>query len=314
MIPYGRGTTGFVLTFISLIAAFFATTVSIAALIIFNYHQLHNRLKEEEKITLILSINIYVTFCLYSISMIKTNTQTLLGDVYGYSFDSAWYIFEGYFVIIMCCNIYVSFWCQALYRLCRIFYSKYRSLRSRKFFIIISVPVQVTISILIVFPLLICRKLVYQPQDHYYFVSIFDTFGYLWVTLGSYGFPIIYTSTIYIRIMRYIHRQTNNLTLMVQRRQQRDLLAVKRILVNIVALAMVAVPGFILYVVSLIDKVEYPLTQRIMYLSREIGIAVGTVGVIWINPQLRSIIDGLRQRNRVPIRTQLNRIAPITTT
>lgn len=106
------GTAAFVLTFISLIAAACATIISIIVLIILNHHRSHNRLKEEEKITLILSINIYVSFCLYSISMIINNIQTLLGDIYGYIFESPWHIFQGHIVIIMCSNIYVNFWCQ----------------------------------------------------------------------------------------------------------------------------------------------------------------------------------------------------------
>lgn len=104
--------TGFVLTLISVIASFFATIVSILVVIICNHYRMHNRLKEEEKTTLILSINIYVAFCLYSLLMIFTNIQTLLGDMYGYSFESHWYLVEGYFVLIMCCDIYISFLCQ----------------------------------------------------------------------------------------------------------------------------------------------------------------------------------------------------------
>ena len=165
-------------------------------------------------------------------------------------------------------------------------------------------PVQIAIGTLITCPLLICQKLVYQPQDHYYSVPMSDTFGYLWVILGSYGLPVLYISNIYIRIMLFIHRQINNLTLVAQRREQRSLLAVKRILLNILALTTIEIPGFILYIFYLITHVEYPLTQRIVCLSTELGIAVGTVGIIWITPQLRSIIIGLWRRNQIiPITT-----------
>lgn len=171
-------------------------------------------------------------------------------------------------------------------------------------------PVQLAMIVLIVCPLLICEKVVYLRNDHYDFVSTLDTFGCLWMTLGSYGIPLVYISSICIRIMLFIHRQTNNLTLIAQRR---DLLAVKRILITIIVLAMVAIPGLILCVISLIENVEYPFTQRFMCFSREIGVAIGTIGVIWITPQLKSIITGLWQQNRIVLRRQLNQITPATT-
>jgi hypothetical protein len=109
MINYEHGTVGYVLTLISLIHASFASIISLIVVGIIIYHRYNNRLKREEKTTLLLSANIYSILFIYIITLISFNIQTLLGDVYGINFDSSWCIFRGYFIIVIIFLLYHSF-------------------------------------------------------------------------------------------------------------------------------------------------------------------------------------------------------------
>jgi hypothetical protein len=109
MINYGHGTVGYVLTFISLIHALFAAVISLMVIAMIIYHQYNNRLKRDEKITLLLSANIYSTIFISLITFISFNIQTLIGDVYGINFDSSWCIFRGYFINVIFLAFYHAF-------------------------------------------------------------------------------------------------------------------------------------------------------------------------------------------------------------
>ena len=109
MIDYGQGIVGFILTLISLIHGLIACVISCMAVAIIIAYHYHNRLKREEKITLLLSTNIYLLIFLYIVPLISCNIQTIIGDVYGNNFDSSWCTFRGYYIVATCCALYHAF-------------------------------------------------------------------------------------------------------------------------------------------------------------------------------------------------------------
>jgi hypothetical protein len=109
MIDYGHGIAGYIITMISLIHASVTSIVSVVTVGIIIYHQNHHRLKQEEKITLLLSGYIYLFICIYITMLVSTNIQTLIGDVYGTNYDTSWCIFRGYFVPVICFAMYHTF-------------------------------------------------------------------------------------------------------------------------------------------------------------------------------------------------------------
>jgi hypothetical protein len=109
MVDYGHGIVGYVLTLISLISGLVVFVISLMVVAIIMHHQYTNRLRREEKITLVLSASIYLFILIQIITMISFNIQTLIGDVYGNNFDSSWCIFGGYFVCVVWCGAYHTF-------------------------------------------------------------------------------------------------------------------------------------------------------------------------------------------------------------
>lgn len=112
MLDDGQGIVGFILTLISLIHGLIACVISFTVVAIIIGYQNHNRLKRGEKITLLLSTNIYSLIFLYIVPLISFNVQTIIGDVYGNNFDSSWCTFRGYDIVAMCCGLYHAFVAQ----------------------------------------------------------------------------------------------------------------------------------------------------------------------------------------------------------
>ena len=107
---------------------------------------------------------------------------------------------------------------------------------------------------------------------------------------------------IYIRITLFLRQQAGNLAVAVQRRrQQRDLLAFRRIYINVALLCTISLPGMVIIIISLITGVEHPLSHRILWLGAEVSVAVLSIEMIFMTPQLRNIIVRRWQRNRVTI-------------
>jgi hypothetical protein len=102
-------TSAFIINLIALVHGLFACIISTIIFVIIIYHQLNNRMKRVNKITLFLYANIYLFILVYSAALVSFNIQTLLGDLYGQNFDSTWCTFRGYFIAAMLCALYNGF-------------------------------------------------------------------------------------------------------------------------------------------------------------------------------------------------------------
>ncbi len=110
----------------------------------------------------------------------------------------------------------------------------------------------------------------------------------------------------YLRIIRFIRQESNNQTLIIKRRQERDFLVIKRIVIIVNILLALGVPSIILISMLYVTGVEYPLSYRITWLSTDVSMAVLSVLIVLMTPQLKSIVMKRWQRNRVmPMRTTI---------
>jgi hypothetical protein len=109
MINNGNNTAAFVLNVIALVHGSFACIISSITFIIIIWHEYKDRMKRQDRITLILCGNIYLMIFLQSLTLVSMNIHTLLGDLYGENFDSPWCTFRAYFLLAMFCAIYYGF-------------------------------------------------------------------------------------------------------------------------------------------------------------------------------------------------------------
>ena len=85
----------------------------------------------------------------------------------------------------------------------------------------------------------------------------------------------------------------------MRRRQNRDLLAIRRIFINIGILIAVGFPGVILNFQALITGVEHSLAYRIQWIGIEVGVAILSVEMVLMTPQIKNIFMKRCQLNRV---------------
>ncbi|CAF1365716.1 unnamed protein product [Rotaria sp. Silwood1] len=289
---------GFVLNLISLIHGSFASVISVIILGIIIYHQYHDHLRREEKITLILSANIYFYMNIYALVLVSGNIQTLLGDIYEKKFDSSWCTFRGYLVPVSCCTLFLSFVIQAFFRLGRIVYSNNRWIQFFWFYVI-AIPVQLVGALIAFCPILIWHDVIYLPNEYYCFSAFTKTRGFLWVLFIAYGLPLLLLSLIYLHITIFIRQQPHNQTLMVKQRQQRDLAATQRIFTNVGLFYAFGIPCITLLIMYYITGTEHPLTYRITWVGPEVSMAILSIQMVFMTPQLKNLIITRLRQNRV---------------
>jgi hypothetical protein len=178
---------------------------------------------------------------------------------------------------------------------------------------VISAPIQIIAGSVAVCPILIWHDIVYIPSDHYCFTVFTQIRGILWLLCTCYGLPVIFLVIIYIRITLFIRNQSNNLALALKRRQQRDLLAIRRIFINVGLLLAVGIPVMVVILMALITGVEHPLSHRITWIGGEVSFALLSIEMIFTTPQLKNIVIRKTNQNRVIIIEDSIQIRLVTT-
>ena len=160
-------------------------------------------------------------------------------------------------------------------------------------------------------PLLVRQGIIYLPKEHYCHIRSTDIFGTAWMTLICYLVPFSCVLIIYIRIIVFLRRQSSNIAVTVQRRQQRDLMVIRRVLINVAILLVGGMPGSVLISMTLFSGVEQPLQKRIPLMSVGITAVVLSVEMVFMTPQLKRLILSRWQQNRVTPNHCMIQIKPI---
>jgi hypothetical protein len=100
---------GFILHVIALVFSTLLCLITSMILTVIIYHFYCKRIKQEDKVTIILCINIYLMILVVTVIIVSFNIQTLLGDLYEQDFNSSWCIFIGYIWGVFLTALYWSF-------------------------------------------------------------------------------------------------------------------------------------------------------------------------------------------------------------
>lgn len=296
--------TGLALTISTLGLSLLIASISTFVLGNIAYYYNKGQRKSDERVALILSASIYLVIFTLIMVIISTNIHTILGDLYGDDFNSFWCIFRGYLLTLLPCALYHLFVIQAFFRLCRIVYFSRRRLQSFRFYVL-AVPVQLLFAILFTCPFLVWHSEKYLPNEHYCFLSFAQYYSVVWSAFTSYGNPLLLICLIYLRIVLFIRRQSSLQRFLVQHRQKRDLVAMRRILITVGFLTVTGLPTAVLVLIYLITGQEHALMYRIIWFSVTVAMLGLSIALIFVSSEVKSLIGRRRWlRNQVaPLRT-----------
>ncbi|CAF2943487.1 unnamed protein product [Rotaria sp. Silwood2] len=164
-------------------------------------------------------------------------------------------------------------------------------------------PIQLIIGFAVQSPVLIWQDVKYISSENYCFVPYLQSHGTIWTISISYGFPLLALLFIYIRITIFLYRQSTVQILLVQRRQQRDLLVIKRIGITVSMLIIFELPDLIFLMLTSMTGVEYALTYRIQWFIDSLSMLGLSITNVVLTPQVKSIVMNRWRRNQVGVQT-----------
>ena len=105
---------GFLLTSLSIGEIIFACLLTSIVLVLIMFHLFHNRIEQDDRAIIILSINIYLSCLIYMLLFFIFLLRSAIGDIYHIEFDTPGCVFIGYIYAVSLCILYISFTNQVM--------------------------------------------------------------------------------------------------------------------------------------------------------------------------------------------------------
>ena len=161
-------------------------------------------------------------------------------------------------------------------------------------------------------PLLFWHGFVYLPKDHYCYILTTNVRTNLWLIFVSYLIPLVCMCFTFIRMTWFLRHQPVHIAATIKRRQERDFVVIKRIFISIGTMCILGIPGMTIVFIASITGIELELSRRITWFFVEVSLAIMTVQMVLITPQLRSLIMRNRRQNRIKVDERIIQTKPIT--
>ncbi|CAF2486153.1 unnamed protein product [Rotaria sp. Silwood2] len=211
-----------------------------------------------------------------------------------------WCQIRTYFVHVCLCTLYYSFILQAIFRLFRIVFYKYKTLQSFSIFIS-GIIIQWILSFLFLLPNLLLDDFQYLPFEYNCWIAFENIRGLIMVIIIIYGTSTFSISFMYMYIIRYIH-QSNNIHQRRQNSSKRDLTILKRLVILVTVVAGLGFPTVIVIFIYVCTNYIIPFAYHIQGVSLSIGAFTASISLIFITPQIQELLK--RSPNQVqPIAT-----------
>ena len=211
------------------------------------------------------------------------------------SFNDYYCQLRAYIIYVFTCAFYYSCALQAIFRLFRVVFAKYRALQSSRIFAI-AILIQWILSIFYILVYLLLGDFEYHPDISSCWFSLKNIRVTSTGAVFMYGGPLTIMVTIYAFIIRHV-RRTAQTQQVRQNANKRDLLVVERIII-LVSIGMgIGIPSIFVWIIYMITNYLTPFAYHIEVLSLAIGLAFESIALGFTTPQVRELFRKNRQVN-----------------
>ncbi|CAF2514957.1 unnamed protein product [Rotaria sp. Silwood2] len=252
---------------------------------IFNNY-VKNSLKHN--IPIILSINALCLHVVKSfIQFISVNFKTLQRDFYFIiePNDSSFCRFYSYLFFSIISALYWSYVLQAIFRFTRVLYPRSLRLHQSNTYLYLFIPGQILLSCSSVLPFLVVfNSICLIPDEIYCSISMEEYIPLIYFILVIFCLPMSIIFVFYICLICKIRLLlfTNSF----RQRNQRDYIAIRRIILVIFIVSITSVPAVIDIIVYSPKRHHNPFIYRLQWISSSLNSLIFIVSLPFVNPQL----------------------------
>lgn len=248
----------------------------------------------EHRVDYLLFANTYLTAFMIAIFFLDLCAYSIYGHVnIDVSFDSWWCRIKGYMLYISGSTFFHTFALQGIYRFCRILHQTKIRLQSFRLYVILSGSLWIFTSFELL-PSLLIGDIEYVAYDHHcQFIptSVRGSF-----TIYTIGFVVPFSITVfcYMWTMYSVRKQTAALaTIDQQASVNRDMIVMKRLMIFLTVVTIVAAPHVFLPVIYLITGSLPEWIISLEWLITSIALVCVLIIIFFITPQLNKLRIGL---------------------
>lgn len=248
----------------------------------------------KSNVACLLICNTYFNALLLSCIMLMMYLYNLLGNLSPEkSFNDLWCRIRGYLTHVCFCAFYHSFLLQAIFRLFRIVFYRHKFLQSCSI-CLLSIVIQWIVSFLLILPnFYIFNDFQYLNNEYNCWIALENVRGLVMVTMTIYNNPLLIIFMIYMYIIRYTRRLVH-----IQRKREKDLIILKRIVILGMITVGIGLPIVIMVLIYIITGFVIPFGYHMQGLSISIGVLIGSISLILINPQIQQVFCSRRSHEK----------------
>jgi hypothetical protein len=179
--------------------------------------------------------------------------------------NTKWCHWRGFLIHGVLCVLYDSYILQAIYRLFRVVFYRYKHLHTFSLycFIIFIQSLFGLISISFVF---IRGNVIYLPTEYYCQTPFTNISAIVYVAFRIFFLPILVIAIVYMCLLNHI-RQKSNICRRRSKHNRRNLIVIRQILLMLTNLILLGLPSIIFLIIFIFTGYLVPITYRIGWLS-----------------------------------------------
>ena len=240
------------------------------------------------RIGLLHSTNTYIHLTGILLSLFFMSFRTLLGDLDQLDrafMTSSWHCnFLSYFLSLSAGGVYGSCFLQAIFRFCRVIIPHQRSFQKLPFHTRLIAAHWMLIAILL---LPVIPRSVYIPHDYFCITPNEDRTIGTYIVFITVLIPVTGIVIIYLKIVHYVRCHSRSIRR--GKRNQRDLLMVRRTLILVIVIFQTSCSALVLWVFTIFDQRLQQTFYRLLRLIITLCMIIFSLALWLVSPQLKGI-------------------------
>ena len=271
----------------------FLTSIAMLALIFYS------RQRYPVTVPILLVCNTYLCIIFISIIIVDMYAHNLFGDLHAnVSFDDEWCQVRAYLLHSGLGLLYHSYLLQAMFRFFRVVLFRHKRLQTFRFTFLL-VCIQGFMNFALMIPVLRLHHFQYVPHYYYCEILLSNSQGLLLIGILTYQWPLSAIGGIYCYIV-YFMKKSKGQSVLQNRRStnQRDLVVVRRIVIIIGLLFILALPTTILWMNYIATGYVNPLGYHLGWSTFTFSLSILPATLAFLTPQLREVIAAAWRNTR----------------
>jgi hypothetical protein len=201
-------------------------------------------------------------------SMVTSSLFGFLSIILEQHGNTKWCLWRGFLIHGVLCVLYDSYILQAIYRLCRVVFYRYKCLHTFSLycFIIFIESLFGIISISLVF---IRGHVIYLSTEYYCQTPFTNIPAIMYVAFRIFFLPILVIAIIYMCLLNHVRQKnfSSNICRRRSKHNRRNLIVIRRILLMLTILILLGLPSIIFLIIFIFTGYLIPITYRVGWLS-----------------------------------------------